>query len=50
MINFLEIGMKLLYNNISFVLTERYRKLMEKMVPYNKGGEFRKWYGNNEYS
>jgi hypothetical protein len=21
----------------------------KKWVPYNKGGEFRKWYGNNEY-
>lgn len=21
----------------------------EKWYPYNKGGEFRKWYGNNEY-
>ena len=24
-------------------------QLQKKWVPYNKGGEFRKWYGNNEY-
>ena len=25
------------------------KKLALKWVPYNKGGEFRKWYGNNDY-
>ena len=25
------------------------RSLTKKWFPYNKGGEFRKWYGNNEY-
>lgn len=25
------------------------RKSMRKWFPYNKGGEYRKWYGNNEY-
>lgn len=24
-------------------------KMFSKFMPYNKGGEFRKWYGNNEY-
>ncbi|MEA1901186.1 MAG: BREX-1 system adenine-specific DNA-methyltransferase PglX, partial [Thermodesulfobacteriota bacterium] len=24
-------------------------KLNKKWVPYNKGGDFKKWYGNNEY-
>ncbi len=24
-------------------------KLFQQFKPYNKGGEFRKWYGNNEY-
>ncbi|WP_281862694.1 BREX-1 system adenine-specific DNA-methyltransferase PglX [Planomicrobium okeanokoites] len=24
-------------------------KLNKKWIPYNKGGSFRKWYGNNEY-
>jgi len=26
-----------------------YCKLFQKQKPYNKGGEFRKWYGNHEY-
>ncbi len=26
-----------------------YTKREKKWFPYNKGGEFRKWYGNNEY-
>lgn len=25
------------------------RNSRRRWVPYNKGGEFRKWYGNNEY-
>ena len=26
-----------------------YTKLFHQQKPYNKGGEYRKWYGNNEY-
>lgn len=28
---------------------EKVTKMKAKWVPYNKGGEFRKWYGNNDY-
>ncbi|WP_226536427.1 BREX-1 system adenine-specific DNA-methyltransferase PglX [Fictibacillus halophilus] len=28
---------------------EQLKKMNEKWVPYNKGGEYRKWYGNYEY-
>jgi hypothetical protein len=41
-INFNNIGMN--YNDISET-----ENCSHKWYPYNKGGEFRKWYGNNEY-
>lgn len=28
---------------------EKASEIMKKWFPYNKGGNFRKWYGNNEY-
>ncbi|MGR5988710.1 hypothetical protein ACT7CT_24920 [Bacillus sanguinis] len=28
---------------------EDFKKQMKKYAPYNKGGKFRKWYGNQEY-
>jgi hypothetical protein len=39
------------YQNISFYCTspEESEKLPHKWFPYIKGGEPRKWYGNNEY-
>ncbi|WP_251628843.1 BREX-1 system adenine-specific DNA-methyltransferase PglX [Niallia sp. MER TA 168] len=38
-------------NKIGFNMTEfaDINKYGYKWFPYNKGGEFRKWYGNNEY-
>ena len=37
--------------DIGFLLPDRKAALSsgEKWFPYNKGGEFRKWYGNNDY-
>lgn len=39
------------YNDIGFNMqsTEMAAKSGKKWFPYNKGGKFRKWYGNNEY-
>lgn len=39
------------HNEIDFTLTNRsqVQKSQGKFFPYNKGGEFRKWYGNAEY-
>ena len=38
-------------DNIKFDATshEDAQKAYQKWYPYNKGGEFRKWYGNNDY-
>ena len=37
-------------NNIGFNCTRQSAKdSMKKWFPYNKGGEYRKWYGNREY-
>ena len=39
------------YNKISFK-SSNYESFVEtscKYIPYNKGGAFRKWYGNNDY-
>ncbi|MCZ2207978.1 MAG: SAM-dependent methyltransferase, partial [Cylindrospermopsis raciborskii PAMP2011] len=38
-------------NNIGFGLDNREaaKKSGKKWFPYNKGGEFRKWYGNQQY-
>ena len=38
------------HNKIGFGLTKENAKITDKKwFPYNKGGEFRKWYGNNDY-
>ncbi|MGN1114515.1 MAG: BREX-1 system adenine-specific DNA-methyltransferase PglX [Oscillospiraceae bacterium] len=39
------------YNNIKFDCYnhEESKICLEKWYPYNKGGEFRKWYGNNDF-
>lgn len=39
------------FNNIAFqcASTDESKSLPQKWYPYNKGGEPRKWYGNNEY-
>ena len=38
------------YDKIGFGLSNEQAKISDKKwFPYNKGGEFRKWYGNNEY-
>lgn len=39
------------FNNIAFQCssTDESKSLPQKWYPYNKGGEPRKWYGNNEY-
>ena len=38
------------YNKIGFNLTDESQTMNSyKWFPYNKGGEFRKWYGNNDY-
>ena len=38
-------------NNIAFTCNNRNEQIAShsRWVPYNKGGEYRKWYGNNEY-
>lgn len=33
----------------NFEGTEAFHNTEKKYAPYNKGGEFRKWYGNNDY-
>lgn len=35
------------YNNIKFYAKPN-EQFKQKWVPYNKGGEYRKWYGNND--
>ena len=37
-------GLSFQYQNVS-----KFDDSLEKWVPYNKGGDFRKWYGNNDY-
>lgn len=36
-------------NNIEFKYNKKNTVNKKKWFPYNKGGEFRKWYGNREY-
>ncbi len=51
MINFLRLWTEVNINNIGFGLDNREaaKKSGKKWFPYNKGGEFRKWYGNQQY-
>lgn len=39
------------FNKIAFGISNRQEALLSKAkwFPYNKGGDYRKWYGNNEY-
>lgn len=47
---FLRLWHEVEINNIGFNLTSIEETVRnEKWYPYNKGGEFRKWYGNNDY-
>ena len=48
---FLRMWFEVNHNNLSFNIQnlEEAEKTGKKWFPYNKGGKFRKWYGNNEY-
>lgn len=48
---FLRLWFECSYDNIIFDCKNRDESKIrkEKWYPYNKGGEFRKWFGNNEY-
>ena len=46
---FLRYWQEVNYSDISFGNSEINHCFNEKWFPYNKGGAFRKWYGNNEY-
>ena len=48
---FLRHWQEVLITNIAFSCHSREEEIesCKKWVPYNKGGEFRKWYGNNDY-
>lgn len=48
---FLKLWYEVLYNKIGFQIKSREeaKNSKKKWFPYNKGGEFRKWYGNNDY-
>lgn len=47
---FLRLWHEVSYNNIGFGLKSIEETVCDKKwFPYNKGGDFRKWYGNNDY-
>lgn len=47
---FLRLWHEVSYNNIGFGLESIEETVCDKKwFPYNKGGDFRKWYGNNDY-
>lgn len=48
---FLRLWYEVSNNKISFNSTDKQSAInsKKKWFPYNKGGEFRKWYGNNDY-
>ena len=48
---FLRLWFEVCYSNISFdcISTEDSLARATRWFPYNKGGDFRKWYGNNDY-
>ena len=48
---FLREWFEIAYTNIKFDCCshDESKKIPEKWYPYNKGGEFRKWFGNNHY-
>ena len=46
---FLRLWFEVPLEGINFTATNEDETEMWKWFPYNKGGEYRKWYGNNEY-
>ncbi|WP_042224726.1 BREX-1 system adenine-specific DNA-methyltransferase PglX [Oceanobacillus manasiensis] len=48
---YLKLWHEITYQKIGFNFSNREesKKSLYKWFPYNKGGSFRKWYGNNEY-
>lgn len=48
---FLRLWFEICYNRIGFskLSCDDFHASSKKYAPYNKGGEFRKWYGNQEY-
>jgi hypothetical protein len=46
---FLRLWYEVQYWNIGISLTPGYDGIYYKWIPYNKGGEFRRWYGNYEF-
>ena len=48
---FIRLFHEVAFNKINFQATdcENSRQSKHKWFPYNKGGSFRKWYGNNDY-
>ena len=46
---FLRLWHEVIAKNIGLVLPVNYDGMVYKWIPYNKGGEFRRWYGNYEY-
>lgn len=46
---FLRLWYEVDIKNIGFSLHESYTGNQYKWIPYNKGGEFRRWYGNYQY-
>ncbi|MFW6770269.1 BREX-1 system adenine-specific DNA-methyltransferase PglX [Leuconostoc citreum] len=48
---FLRMWFEISLENIGFSVHDRQeaKNSLKKWFPYNKGGEYRKWYGNNEY-
>lgn len=48
---FLRMWFETSLENIGFSIHDRQeaKNSLKKWFPYNKGGEYRKWYGNNEY-
>ncbi|WP_420538021.1 BREX-1 system adenine-specific DNA-methyltransferase PglX [Leuconostoc mesenteroides] len=48
---FLRMWFEISLENIGFSVHDRReaKNSLKKWFPYNKGGEYRKWYGNNEY-
>ena len=48
---YLRMWYEVIINNIAFGVSSREESIERKVkwFPYNKGGQYRKWYGNNEY-
>jgi hypothetical protein len=47
---FLRLWYEVAFDNCGFSMTQEEANIStKKWFPYNKGGDFRKWYGNNDY-